>query len=210
MFIVWRRQSLAYTYHPGTGKKLGRGSLSAQLSRSERVEGRPKRVVICGLGHIEEARIACLADRAAFWYRAGAALHKHAPDRFDELKAKLLERVPDVDADEMATASEVTYMDLIVLDADAAMYWCRRIRDDQMRSHLFSRAKYVAEQRAAHAKFERWWRRQVWAFDRRRLDQLTEYAANHDIELKPFDYSLLDRETRAAVEESTARLKELA
>jgi hypothetical protein len=209
MFIVWRRQSLAYNYQPGTDKKLGRGSLSAQLSRSERVDGKPKRVVICGLGHIEEARIACLADRAAFWYRAGSALHKHAPGQFDELKAKLLERIPDVDADEMATGLEATYLDLIVLDADAAMYWCRRIRDDQMRSQMFGRAKYVAEQRAAHAKFERWWRRQVWAFDDRRRDQLTEYAANHDIELKPFDYSLLDPETRAAVISSTARLKEL-
>lgn len=210
MFIVWRRQSLTHGYYLELGNhaRLGRHSLSAQLSRNERINGKPRRVVVAGLGHIEEARIHCPADQAAFWYRANTALAEHAPEESDRLRKKLRERVPDVDQEALADPEE--FADLIVQDAEAAMFWCQVIPDDTLRERMYRRARYVQRRHEEHARFQKWWQRQLWKSERRHREQLDAYAREHDIELKPFDYSQVSPEVRERLEEAARKIRDLS
>jgi hypothetical protein len=208
MFIVWKRQRLTHTYSTDWKTKYDRWQLGASLSESRRIDGKPRRRLMAHLGHIEEARIAHDADRAVFWYRADRTLDELSIDDDERrrLEEKLLDRVPRPGP---GLADHNEFLDLVTQDIDAAAAWARSVPDEDEVGRRLRIVRYVKQHRAAQAEYERWWSKLTRQMERKHRAQLDDYAQDHDIETKPFDYSRLDPETAQMMREAAARIKTL-
>jgi hypothetical protein len=104
MFVRWRRTKLTHLWLRDTDaadgwRRLDRYSLAAQLCRSERIDGKPRNIVVGTLAHVEERWAHRPADRFIFWQRTMHELARLGVDGDDRgrIVAALGERVHPFD-----------------------------------------------------------------------------------------------------------------
>jgi len=208
VYITWQTEKLTHGWIDKT--YVNREALSAFLSESKRIDGKPRRRVVAGLGRIETTRVDCAPDQAVFWYQAERGLTEAGVSEEDRERFvdELVNRVPRPDF--AVLADQVEWRDLVLQSLGAAASVLPFIPlDENIRD---KRQKMITELEhliAARDRLNRWMTKLRREQDKKHRDELRSYIADHAevTGKRRFDYSKLDPETAAKVEEAATAIK---
>lgn len=209
MYITWRTDHLTHAWINNT--YVNRDAFNASLSESKRVDGKPRRRVVANLGHIETARVDRAPDQAAFWFQAERGLTEAGivGEERGRFVAELIERIPRPDFAVLADPLE--WRDLVLQSADAALSVLPFIPiEDEERDKRHTMVNKLRHLFAERDYLERWMTALTREQNRKHDDELRAYIAVHPevTGKRRFDYSKLDPETAAKVEEAATAIKQ--
>jgi len=206
VYLTWQTEKLTYGWIDKT--YVNREALSAFLSESKRIDGKPRRRVVAGLGRIETTRIGRVPDQAAFWFQAERGLTSAGVSEEERARfvAELLERVSRPDY--AVLADPVEWRDLVLQSMDAAGAVLPFIPlDDETRDKRHTMILKLRHLMAERDYLEHWMTNLRREQDKKHQDELRSFIADHAevTGKRRFDYSNIDPETAALMQDLAAK-----